>query len=126
MATSSLDLPKFRQLLEKMRDDLQAELDRLQEESANVDQAEGYGVKNHPAEDASELFLRERNLAVSSDLRAELADANHALERIEAGTYGSCEECGEPINPERLEARPAATFCIRHQRERERTENTNG
>jgi DnaK suppressor protein len=119
MATSPLDLPRFRQQLERMRDDLRAELDQLQEESANVDQTEGYGVKNHPAEDASELFLRERNLAVANDLRTELGGVEHALERIEAGTYGRCEECGEPINPERLEARPAATFCIRHQREQE-------
>lgn len=125
MATSSLDLSKFRQQLEKMRDDLQAEIDRLQEESANIDQDEGYGVKNHPAEDASEMFLRERNLAVSGDLRTELDDVGRALGRLEAGTYGTCEECGEPINPERLEARPAAIYCIRHQRERERNEHVN-
>jgi DnaK suppressor protein len=123
MATSSLDLPKFRQRLEQMRDDLQAELGQLQEESVNADQDESYGVKNHPAEDASEMFLRERNLAVSGDLRTELDDVGRALERIDAGTYGTCEECGEPINPERLEARPAAIYCIRHQRERERNEN---
>lgn len=125
MATSSLDLPTFRQRLEQMRDDLQAELDRLQEEGANVDQDESYGVKNHPAEDASEMFLRERNLAVSGDLRTELDDVGRALARIEAGSYGTCEECGELIDPERLEARPAAIYCIRHQRERERNEHEN-
>jgi RNA polymerase-binding transcription factor DksA len=109
-----------------MRDDLRAELDQLQEESANVDQSDSYGVKNHPAEDASELFLRERNLAISGDLRQELDDVERALVRIDAGTYGRCEECGDPINPERLEARPAAIYCIRHQRERERIEHENG
>ncbi len=119
MATSPLDLSKFRQQLEQMRDDLRAELDRLQEESANVDQNEGYGVKNHPAEDASELFLRSRNLAISGDLRQELDDVESALLRMDAGEYGRCEECGDLINPERLEARPAAIYCIRHQRERE-------
>ena len=65
-------------------------------------------------------------MAISGDLQTELDDVNRALERIEAGTYGRCEECGEPINPERLEARPAAIYCIRHQRERERNENENG
>ncbi len=123
MATSPLDLPMFQETLEKMRDDLRAELANLKEESANVNQTEGYGVKNHPAEDASELFLRERNLAVGSDLQSELDDVEQALTRIAAGTYGKCEVCGDPINPERLEARPSATYCIRHQREREQAEN---
>ncbi len=123
MATSPLDLPMFQETLEKMRDDLRAELANLLEESANVNQTEGYGVKNHPAEDASELFLRERNLAVGSDLQSELDDVEQALTRIAAGTYGKCEVCGDPINPERLEARPSATYCIRHQREREQVEH---
>ena len=123
MAMSTLDLQRFRELLEQQRADLRRELDALQVETANVNQTEGYGVKNHPAEDASELFLRERNLAISGDLRQELDDVERALIRIANGTYGFCEECGEPINPERLEARPAATYCIRHQREREHVEH---
>ena len=123
MTSSPLDIDRFRTQLEQMRDALRAELDALQHESANVDQNEGYGVKNHPAEDASELFLRQRNLAVASDLQAELYDVERALERVAQGTYGVCQVCGEPINPERLEARPAATFCIRHQREREQEEH---
>ena len=85
MATSPLDLSKFRQQLERMRDDLRTELDRLQEESANVDQSDSYGVKNHPAEDASELFLRERNLAISGDLGQELNDVESVLLRIDRG-----------------------------------------
>jgi RNA polymerase-binding protein DksA len=123
MTTSSLNLEKFRAQLEQMRTDLQAELADLQQQTANVDQSEGYGVKNHPAEDASEMFLRERNLAITSGLRQELQEVEHALKRIAAGTYGNCEVCGEPIMPERLEARPAAALCIRHQRERERAEH---
>lgn len=124
MDQAALDLNRFRAQLESLRSDLQAELEDLQEESANVDQTEGYGVKNHPAEDATELFLRQRNLAVSGDLQQELADVEHALARIDAGTYGKCEVCGEPISLERLEARPAATLCIRHQREREQQEHS--
>src|SRR3712207_1626211 len=126
MAISPPDLQKFREQLEEQRDDLRRELDALQVETANVNQTEGYGVKNHPAEDASELFLRERNLAISGDLRQELDDVERALIRIANGTYGFCEECGEPINPERLEARPAATYCIRPQRERERGQHELG
>lgn len=126
MAGSPRDLTPFRQKLEQMRDDLRTELDQLQQESANVNQSDSYGVKNHPAEDASELFLRERNLAISGDLRQELDEIERALQRVVDGTYGNCQECGDLINPERLEARPAATFCIRHQRERERVEHDMG
>ena len=123
MATSPLDLSRFRQILEEQRAALRAELADLQIETANTNQTEGYGIKNHPAEDATELFLRERNLAISNDLRRELEEVEHALQRIEAGSYGVCEDCGEPINPERLEARPMAAYCIRHQREHERQEH---
>src|SRR5919202_2072690 len=124
MSAAPLDLDKFRSQLESLRSDLRAELSDLQEESANVDQNEGYGVKNHPAEDATEMFLRQRNLAVSGDLRQELDDVERALDRIADGSYGLCQVCGSPINLERLEARPAATLCIRHQREREQEEHT--
>jgi RNA polymerase-binding protein DksA len=41
---------------------------------------------------------------------------DEALQKIHAGTYGPCEECGKPINPERLEALPHARFCIECQR----------
>ena len=43
-----------------------------------------------------------------------------ALKRIEAGTYGICENCGRPINIERLEAMPWVTLCIDCKREAER------
>src|SRR6476469_4948269 len=41
-----------------------------------------------------------------------LSKIDEAMERIEAGTYGACEECEEPIEPRRLEARPVSTLCI--------------
>ncbi len=46
-----------------------------------------------------------------------------ALERIDTGTYGSCDECSAIINPERLKALPFATLCINCQREKEREED---
>ncbi len=48
-----------------------------------------------------------------------LTKINHALERIEDGTYGQCVECGEVIPEKRLQARPAAVFCISCKEERE-------
>ncbi len=122
--TTTLDLQKFRTLLEQQRDELKDELARLQAESASTDQVdEGMGVSNHPADNATDLFTRERNLAVSGDLDEELESVEHALQRIADGTYGKCEVDGEPISIERLEARPAATLCIEHQREQESRED---
>lgn len=56
----------------------------------------------------------ERELAEAGAARAREAieDISHALERLDAGTYGSCEACGAPIPFERLEAIPSARFCV--------------
>jgi DnaK suppressor protein len=45
-------------------------------------------------------------------LRDTLRDVDHALDRMDAGTYGTCERCRQPIADERLEALPAARLCI--------------
>ena len=50
--------------------------------------------------------------ALAKSLQETLADVEHALDKFEAGSYGVCENCGQPISPARLEAKPAARFCI--------------
>ncbi len=52
--------------------------------------------------------------ALVGSLRESLDDVEHALAKFEAGTYGLCETCGQPIPPARLEAKPAARYCIEH------------
>ena len=47
-------------------------------------------------------------------LQESLDEVAHALTKLADGTYGTCEVCGEPITPARLEAMPAARFCINH------------
>jgi RNA polymerase-binding protein DksA len=54
----------------------------------------------------------EERLASENSIRQELAQIEHALEKIEKGTYGMCDNCGKPISPERLEALPQATLCM--------------
>jgi DnaK suppressor protein len=49
-----------------------------------------------------------------------------ALERIEEGTFGICERCGEPISEKRLEARPVTTLCIKCKQEQEDLEKRGG
>ena len=55
-----------------------------------------------------------------------LKKIDHALAKIEEGTFGVCEECGEPIAVKRLEARPETTLCIRCKEDQERVEKTFG
>ena len=69
----------------------------------------------HQADVGSETFDRERDLSILEQVDAELADIEHALTRLDDGTYGRCEVCGQTISEERLEAVPAARFCMTHQ-----------
>lgn len=89
-----------------------AEEDRTEfTELSNIDQ--------HPAESGTETFDRERDLGLLEQVEAELADVDAALVRLEEGTYGHCAICGVAIGEQRLEAQPAARFCLQHQAARE-------
>jgi DnaK suppressor protein len=70
------------------------------------------GSSNHLADDATELFLQEEEIAIDNSLRGMITEIDNALERIAKGTYGKCERCGKPIPLKRLEARPFSTLCI--------------
>jgi len=78
------------------------------------------GSDNHPADEASPTLDREIDYTLEDNSEEVLRQITNALERIDAGTYGTCEVCGREIPAERLEARPWATLCIDHQREAER------
>src|SRR3954452_23976015 len=51
---------------------------------------------------------------LAASLQDQLVDVEHALEKIDAGSYGQCETCGEDIGDARLEAMPASRYCIKH------------
>ncbi|WP_091700182.1 yteA family sporulation protein [Anoxybacillus pushchinoensis] len=69
---------------------------------------------NHPADSGTELYEREKDLALNEHTERELHDIERALQAMEEGTYGICEVCGKPIPLERLEAIPKTTFCKEH------------
>jgi DnaK suppressor protein len=72
------------------------------------------------ADASSKLFEREHELALSNNTRELLEQTEHALDRIEAGTYGVCESCGKPIGKARLQAFPRATLCVACKQRQER------
>ena len=112
-------LEYFRQKLLRWRSELLEEtsetLTHLKEESLSEPDITDRATLE--TERALELRTRDRE-------RKLIAKINAALERIEDGTYGYCEETDEPISLRRLEARPIATLTIEAQERHERMERT--
>lgn len=70
----------------------------------------GYG--NHPADYGSEVFEQEKEVGLRRDFEALIERIDAALERMDNGAYGICQNCGRPIDPERLKALPYAEYDI--------------
>lgn len=69
-----------------------------------------YGEKED--ENAAEVAAFDSNLSMEKNLEVSLFNVKKALKKIEDGTYGTCEKCGNAIDPKRLEAFPSATACM--------------
>ena len=85
--------------------------DNLTEETEQESFSELSSVDQHQADMGTETFEREKDLSILESVESELADVEHALRRLDEGTYVTCEACGRPIDAERLEALPAARLC---------------
>jgi DnaK suppressor protein len=101
----------LRSTLEEQRATLRREIlaeggDPDSDDAAHLDLERGFADSAHMAAE------RARLIAVMGGLRANLKDVERALTKMEAGRYGTCERCGDPISPERLEALPSARLCI--------------
>lgn len=110
--------------LEEQRERLEGLRNALDNEVFGEDQKGSTGelttVDQHPADTADFLEARERAVAVESMLEDRRRQIEIALEKVRRGQYGICERCGNQINPERLQARPDALYCIDCQRVMER------
>ena len=95
--------------LRSRRAQLAAELERLTEPPA-----EGAAVSfgKRVGDGTAEAVERLATTATARSLSASIADIDRALDKIEEGSYGTCDDCGRPIAPARLEALPATPFCV--------------
>jgi DnaK suppressor protein len=93
---------------------------RLVDEDVEAAASELSHADQHPADEATELFEEERDLGLEHDVDHLVAEVDAALQRLEEGRYGICEACGRPIPDERLEAMPAARYCLEDQARLER------
>ena len=105
----------------RIKAQLEAELERLEAEVAEIEReghealSEASGENNyrdHMADQGSATFERELDMTLDENVRAALSEVRKALARVEAGTYGTCERCSQPISDSRLEAMPTANLCI--------------
>lgn len=113
---SKIDIEKFRKLILAEKARLEADQARLtyhggETASERMGEIVDFDT-NHPADSGTELFEREKDLALQENLEGMLAQIHDALLKIDEGTYGLCDRCGRPIAEARLEALPYATFCI--------------
>jgi DnaK suppressor protein len=113
--------------LAEVRDELAAEVTGLQ---AEIEKAESEiadrlrdavgDAGDDQADIGAKTFEREHELALTHNARELLLQNEHALARIDEGTYGTCESCGEAIGKARLQAFPRATLCVTCKQREER------
>jgi len=112
-----------KEMLEDLQTGLEAELAALTEELSDRgvktgddwDASSGTeGEESDPIDVADQIEELVTNVPLVEDLKKREKELKAAMRRMSEGTYGTCEECGEEIPLERLEANPAAATCIRH------------
>lgn len=103
--------PDVRPVLETTRDALEAELAELKAAPRDPMGALSFGKR--VGEGTNQAIERITQVDAAKKLDAKLRDVKRALEKLDDGTYGRCDVCGEPIAPERLEAIQWAVRCVR-------------
>jgi RNA polymerase-binding transcription factor DksA len=112
--------------VEEARATLLGDVERLTAEIASSeaavagllrDSADGAGDE---ADTGTKNITRESELALAASTRETLEQANHALRRLDEGTYGLCEVCGRPIGKARMQAFPRAVLCLDDKQKQER------
>ena len=113
--------------LKEVRSDLEAEITRLRAEiEASETELTAFlkepvdGAGDDQADAGAKSFEREHELSLVAGARTGLEQNLHAVERLDDGTYGICESCGNPVGKLRLQAYPRATLCMSCKSKQER------
>ncbi|GHD84053.1 TraR/DksA family transcriptional regulator [Streptomyces naganishii] len=109
------------------RAELQSEMERLRDEISSSEQSlaglmrdSGDGAGDDQADTGTKNITREHEMALAANAREMLTQTGRALDRLDAGTYGLCENCGNPIGKARMQAFPRATLCVECKQKQER------
>jgi DnaK suppressor protein len=109
--TEKLDrktITKFKKILLKEREQIVGEVKQIVESSKEMGQD---GIQDI-GDEAANIYNKQVLLSLNENERMRLQEVDESLDRMENGTYGICEECGEPIGLKRLEVRPVAKYCV--------------
>ncbi len=101
-------IAKFKKTLLKEREQIVGDVKQIVESSKEMGQD---GIQDI-GDEAANIYNKQVLLSLNENERARLKEVDEALDRIESGTYGVCEECGGPISLKRLEVRPVAKYCV--------------
>jgi len=101
-------LERFKKILLKEREQIVGEVMQTYKSSQEVGQD---GIQDI-GDEASNIYNKQILMSLNESERLRLQEVDEALDRIENGTYGICEECGSPISLKRLEVRPVAKYCV--------------
>jgi RNA polymerase-binding transcription factor len=122
-ALTAKELAELRERLIAERRDLQAQYDDIAESTFSSDQSEltgEMGFDEEYADAGTATFERERDLSLANNLRDLMDRIDKALAKMDQGTYGLCDRCGQPIEKARLKALPYANLCLKDKQAEER------
>ncbi|MFB6717011.1 MULTISPECIES: TraR/DksA family transcriptional regulator [unclassified Streptomyces] len=112
---------------EAARSVLSSEIDRLRSELeaasaalAGLMRDSGDGAGDDEADTGTKNITREHEMSLAANAQEMLDQTERALARLDAGTYGLCEVCGNPIGKARMQAFPRATLCVEDKQKQER------
>ena len=117
---SADELAEVRAELEGQATALRGEIDRAEAASEKLKRDQSSEGSGDEADAGSKTFEREHEMSLSNNSRDLLVQVERALGRLDAGTYGRCEECGNAIPKARLQAFPRATLCVTCKQREER------
>ncbi|MEU2332313.1 TraR/DksA C4-type zinc finger protein [Streptomyces sp. NPDC006654] len=99
---------------------LRTEIETSENALAGLMRDSGDGAGDDEADTGTKNITREHELALAANAREMLEQTERALQKLDAGTYGLCENCGNPIGKARMQAFPRATLCVECKQKQER------
>ena len=108
----TIDFNVLRSRLEDEWKHLTEELETLRSSARSANERREGSPFGKREEEANEALELEKRLALEQEIQDRLTKVERALRKFEEGTYGQCDSCGQPIDPDRLEALPHAALCL--------------
>jgi RNA polymerase-binding transcription factor len=110
------ELDDFATRMHSERDELVEQLSTIEDQTFAASQSDlsgDVGIDDESADAGTATFEREKELSIEQNVRDLIQKIDRALKRIDDGTYGICERCGNPIEKARLKALPYVDLCIK-------------